>query len=299
MSQNSKRSLPKVTEVNSVKEIVGKTEVQPLKKANQSGSSQQFLQLFKMFSIDGGLVPEDKKLVIEDRAQQRVRNTQVIKQKNIENITKQTITYCASKDISQRVDYDWLSRYIELAEGISNTTMQDLWAKILAAELMRPGSYSYKAIKLLREMSIFDAKLLAKACSLSVKDSRYNNVRIISGAYQKTSLLNFLNRDRQVNIDLSNVGLNHTDILSLAESHLIYAQESESNSLSKGEGLVFTYSGSNLSLVSKKSGVSLQFYKFTPVGAELAKLITGKRNEQYLSAIKESLSVHFHIAIKS
>jgi hypothetical protein len=45
--------------------------------------------------------------------------------------------------------------------------------------------------------------------------------------------------------------------------------------------------------------VSLQFYKFTPVGAELAKLITGKRNEQYLSAIKESLSVHFHIAIKS
>ena len=298
MSENHKQLLPKATKEKhdtapeKASELIS---AQSTNKAHKPTSSQQFLQLAKMFSIDGALLPEDKQLVIADRVSRRARNEGITKQNNIENIIKKTVPYCANKDISTKLDYDWLGRYIELAEGISNTTMQDLWAKILAGEILRPGSYSYKTIKLFREMSIFDAKLLAKACSFSVKDLNNKGVRIISGAYQQTSLFNFLNRDREVSLDLSKLGLSYTDILSLSQNQLIYKQESESTSLSKGESLTFNYSGQNLSLVSKKSAVSLQFYKFTPIGTELVQLINSKKDEEYLKALKHSLSAHFQV----
>jgi len=271
------------------------TSASSSKKTPKPTSSQQFLQLARMFSIDGALLPEDKQLIIEDRLNKRDRNERIVKQQNIENIIKKTIPYCANKDLSHKVDHDWFRQYIELAEGISNSTMQDLWAKILAGELLRPGSYSYKAIKLFREMSIYDAKLLAKACSFSVKDASSKSIRIISGAYKKTNILNFLNRNREVAIDLATLGLSYTDLLSLSESHLLYAQESESNMLNKGQSLNFIYSGVNLTLLSKKSGVSLQFYKFTPIGTELAQLINDRKDDDFLSALKKNLAEHFVI----
>lgn len=125
--------------------------------------------------------------------------------------------FCANKSIDKRTDLDWFNRYITLAENVSNKTMQDLWAKILAGELSRPGSYSLKALKVFREMSIVDAKLLAKACSLAVK------------------------------------------------------------------------------LTGKKQNIALQFYKFTPIGTELANLINDKANDDFFTMLKQQLSHHFEI----
>ena len=171
--------------------------------------------------------------------------------------------------------------------------MQDLWAKILAGELIKPGSFSFKAIKVFRDMSIFDAKLLAKACSLAIKDSNKKSIRIVSGAYQQPGLLNFFSKERQQHCNLSHYGLNYADLLSLAENHLIYIQESESSLMDKGEVLQFTYNGLPLKLTAKKTSVSLQFYKFTPLGAELAQLITDKSNDEFFEHLKSTLSYYY------
>ncbi len=233
---------------------------------------------------------------IEDRCNKRARLSSLRKQKNIEAIMEKTYHFCTSKNIDKRTDLDWFNHFIALAEDVSNNTMQDLWAKILAGELSRSGTYSLKALKVFRDMSIVDAKLLAKACSLAVKDQTRKNIRLISGSYQQPGLLNFFSKDRQQYINLSQFGLNYADLLSLADNHLIFIQESESSIMASNEAINFSYNGLPLKLTSKKANITLQFYKFTAIGAELAHLIAEKANDDYFSHLKLQLSHHFEIA---
>lgn len=261
----------------------------------ESGVSQQFLKLAKRFIIDGALLPEDKQMLIEDRTVKRARLSQLRKQQNIENIMQKTLSYCADFELEQRTDHDWLTRYIALSEEISNPTMQDLWAKILAGELTKPGSFSFKALKVLRDMSIYDAKLLAKASSLAIKEPNKKGIRLVSGIYQQPGILNFFSKQRQQFCNLSNFGLSYADLLALAENHLIYLQESESSLIGQGEVLLFNYNGLSLKLTAKKENVSIQFYKFTPIGAELAHLIIDNNNKEFFEHLKSKLNYYFLI----
>ncbi|MBU2871437.1 TIGR03899 family protein [Colwellia sp. E2M01] len=261
--------------------------------SSEANISPQFFKLAKSLAIDGALLPEDKQMHLEERTVKRTRLSQLRKQKNIESIVLKTLTYCENFEVAQSTDLDWFNRYITLSEEVSNPTMQDLWAKILAGELTKPGSFSYKALKVFRDMSIQDAKLLAKACSLAVKDLNPKNIRLITGVYQKPSLLNFLSKQRQKFCNLSHFGLNHTDLLTLAENHLIYLQESESHLINKDETLQFIYNGVPLKIVANKADVNLQFYKFTPLGTELAQLIGDKGNDGFLEHLKKQLSHYF------
>ena len=265
------------------------------KKNSESLTQNQFFKITKFFGIEAPLLPIEKQMPLEDRSSKRARLASLRKQENIEEIMEKTFSFCANISIDKRTDFDWFNRFISLAENVGNGIMQDLWAKILAGELARPGSYSLKALKIFRDMSIVDAKLLAKACSLAVKDQSKKNIRIISGSYQKPGLLNFFNQNNQQHINLSHFGFNYADILSLADNNLIFKQESESSMMASGEVLNFYYNGSPLKLSSKKDNVVLQFYKFTPIGTELANLITDKANEEFFTALKEQLTHHFNV----
>lgn len=267
----------------------------PSKKSNNSVAHDQFFKITQQFGLEAAILPIEKQMPIEDRYTKRERLANLRKQKNIENIMGKTFDFCASKPIDKRTDLDWFNRYITLAENVSNKTMQDLWAKILAGELSRSGSYSLKALKVFRDMSIVDAKLLAKACSLAVKDQSKKNIRIISGVYQQPGLFNFFNKDREKYLNLSHFGLNYADILSLADNHLLYQQESESSMMVSGETLNFNYNGLPLKLTGKKPKVALQFYKFTPIGTELAHLISDKPNDDFFAMLKQQLSHHFEV----
>lgn len=265
-------------------------------QSTHSSTDEQFFKITKQFGLEAAILPPEKQMPIEDRSIKRERLANLRKQNNIETIIEKTVTFCASKAIDKRTDLDWFYRYITLAENVSNKTMQDLWAKILAGELSRPGSYSLKALKVFRDMSIVDAKLLAKACSLSVKDKNKKNIRILSGVYQQPGLLNYFSKDREKIINLSQFGLNYADILSLAENHLLFQQESESSMMAVGETFNFNYNGTSLKLNAKKQNIALQFYKFTPIGTELANLISNKPNEDFFASLKQQLSYHFEVS---
>ena len=268
------------------------------KKTSESAAHKQFFSISQQFGLEAALLPQTKQMPIEDRSIKRARLSSQRKQKNIEAIMEKTYGFCASKTIDKRTDLDWFNRFIALAEDVGNNTMQDLWAKILAGELSRPGSYSLKALKVFRDMSIVDAKLLAKACSLAVKDQSRKNIRIITGSYQQPGLFNFFSKERQQYVNLSSHGLNYADLLSLADNHLIFLQESESSMMAASESVNFSYNGLPLKLTSKKANVSVQFYKFTAIGTELAHLIADKVNDDFFSHLKQQLNHHFEVSDK-
>lgn len=265
-------------------------------KKNAGVSSQmQLLALAKNFVLDGGLISSEKQMPLEERTQKRARIAALRKQENLEAIIKKSVNYCSSTEFTHKADADWFSTFTELAEDVSNTTMQNLWAKILAGEISQPGSFSTKTLKVFRAMSITEAKLLAKACSLAVTEQTKRNIRIISGAYQTPGLLNFFNKNREQNIPFNQFSLSYADLLILADNHLVFIQETESSPMNKSESFHFNFNGKPLTLTAKKSSCVLKFYKFTPIGSELARLISDNIDDVYLQHLKSALSENFSI----
>ncbi|MGB1263013.1 MAG: TIGR03899 family protein [Cognaticolwellia sp.] len=258
-------------------------------------SQKQLLGLARKFSLDAAFLPENKQAPLEDRAFRRKKIDQLRRQQNMEAIMLKAAQYCSDGTIAERADQDWFSRFVALADGISNKTMQDLWAKILAGEIAQPGSFSLKTMETFRAMSITEAKLLAKVCSLAVADARKKNIRVLNGAYQIPKLFNFFNKQRQQRLDLNQVGLSYADILTLADNHLMFAQETESHPLTKAEKITFNYNGKALSMTAKKADCVLTFYKFTPIGTELAHLVADNPDPTYLTAMKTQLAENFLI----
>ncbi|NMP31706.1 TIGR03899 family protein [Thalassotalea sp. M1531] len=262
-------------------------------KSNHPTAQIQLLNLAKNFGLDGGLRPADKQMPIEDRSERRERFNHLRRQQNMEKIVEKSLHYCSSSDVGDRADPDWFDSFVELAERVSNPTMQELWAKILAGEITRPGSYSLKALQAFKNLSLHDAKLFGKACSLAVKDVSKKNIRIISGCYQQPGLFNILDKQRELHVGLSQFGFSYGEVLTLADHHLLFAQETELYSLNKGEEVALKYNGQPLVLTARKNNCVVKFYKFTPIGAELAQLISDKPDEQFLQHLKAQLSYHF------
>lgn len=67
----------------------------------------------------------------------------------------------------QEVDSDWLYRWKEQAEKFSTEDMQLLWGKVLAGEFKSPGSFSYRALDTLSNLSKEDAEDFLLVCSLA------------------------------------------------------------------------------------------------------------------------------------
>ena len=262
--------------------------------ANAS-SQKQLLGLARKFSLDAALLPENKQAPLEDRSYRRNKLNELRQQQNMEAIVLRALQYCSNSTVTDRADQDWFSSFVALAQDISNKIMQDLWAKMLAGEISHSGSFSLKTLQAFRSMSMNEATLLAKSCSLAVTDTRKKNIRVISGAYQTPKLLNFFNRQRQQRIDLTQAGLSYADILTLADNHLLFEQETESHALAKGEKIQFNYNGKPLSFMANKADCILTFYKFTPIGTELAHLVTDNLDNDYLTALKTQLTENFTV----
>lgn len=101
-------------------------------------------------------------------------------------------------------DFDWFVRFFESAGSVSDGTMQNLWAKILAGELARPSTFSLKTIDVMKNMCKRDAELFIKICSHSFMSSPENYF--------------FPNEDEF----LEAVGIAYTDIMKLSELGLIF-----------------------------------------------------------------------------
>jgi len=264
-------------------------------KVAGSSSQKQLLSLAKHFVLDGALLPENKQMPLEERVVKRERFARLRQQQNLEAIIQKSLHYCPRGANSAKADQDWFNRFTHLAEDVSNKTMQDLWAKILAGEITQPGSFSLKSLNVFKLMSITDAKLLAKVCGLVVKDNSRKNLRLLSGSYKTPSLWSFMSKTTQSSINLNQCGISYSEILSLADNKLIFSEETESRALQKGEQMVFNFNGRTLTLTANVNQCGLRFYKFTPIGSELALLISDKPNKELVPLLSSSLHAHFSV----
>ncbi|WP_372767574.1 TIGR03899 family protein [Pseudoalteromonas sp.] len=229
------------------------------------------------------------------RAQKRRKLALVRKQNNIESILELAQHYCPPVTSQGEPDPDWIERFLELAEDTSNSNIQKLWAKVLAGEVINPGSFSYKSLITLKHITPKEVDIFQLATSCAGKSSSDGFHQIITGSYLTPSLFNFFNPHKKSYVNLSNAGLNYPDILTLIDTEMIYMQEIESKAFESGESQSLSFANGTLTLTAKCKGCILTYYKFTQTGFSLARLTSNKLSNQYLECLRKALEKSFEV----
>ncbi|WP_413998576.1 DUF2806 domain-containing protein [Flavobacterium sp. W1B] len=222
-------------------------------------------------------------LELTERIQNRIIYQETRKQFNIDNIVEVAADQLnVENEVSdEKVESDWITRFFNIAQDISDEDMQKLWGRILAGEIKQPKSFSLRAIELLKNLSKEEAEIFTKICQL----------KIISST---NTFIPNLDRDSLIN----KFNIKYLDILLLAELGLI---SSDSNlgltlhGIGKKHIQVFDYGELGILMETEESASNktIKIYKFTKVGAELSKLIQQDINIEYLNIILQSLSSPF------
>lgn len=67
------------------------------------------------------------------------------------------------------VNKDWINRFMNIVEDISDETLHEIWGHILAREVKNPSSYSLRTLELLRNVTRDEAFLFTKAISFYIE----------------------------------------------------------------------------------------------------------------------------------
>lgn len=88
--------------------------------------------------------------------------TELVKCKNLLKIAKIADKENKRKNYKnnhEAFDFDWFLRFFESAGNISAENMQLLWAKVLNGEIANHGSFSFRALEILRNMNSEEARI--------------------------------------------------------------------------------------------------------------------------------------------
>ncbi|MCO6355468.1 TIGR03899 family protein [Pseudoalteromonas shioyasakiensis] len=231
-----------------------------------------------------------------ERAQTRQEIQFIKRQENIETIMAMAMAFCPDVTGQQQPDFDWIERFISLCEDTANSSMQKLWAKILAGETVSPGTFSIKSLQTLKHMTQREADALQRCTSLCGFNEKDNSHLILLGFYKKPSLFDLLRKGNKVSFNLGKTPVSFPDILTLMDINLLYRKEIESAVLKAGQELVLSFMNQRLVLKAKSNDLVLSYYKFTQTGDELRKLIASPINKAYKQILSTSLEDEFEVS---
>ena len=100
---------------------------------------------------------------------QRIQFQEEKRQSNIVAVIGQAAQELGDREVQDHeVDHDWTARFFNDVQDISSEEMQQLWAKILAGQVERPGSTSIKTIEILKNLDKTTANRFRSLCSACV-----------------------------------------------------------------------------------------------------------------------------------
>jgi hypothetical protein len=201
------------------------------------------------------------------RAGNRVAFQEVKKQQNIETVANKTCDLLKNgeKVSDEPVDQDWMTRFINSIEDISNDEMQNIWAKILAGEIKKPKTFSLRTLEAVKNLSSDEAKEFEKLSQYLLTSSKNT----------------FLPNDNKL---LEKHGINYSTILKLEECGLITSNAMlafECNNITNTEPLLI-YNSHILIIIKgkdeKQNKISIPSYLLQSVGEQLFHIVKTKQN---------------------
>lgn len=204
-------------------------------------------------------------------------------------------------------DMAWTSSYSEAAQDISAEDMQELWARVLAGEVERPGSTSVRTLGVLRNLDQSTAQHFRRLCSMAVSVE----IRVPTESDRPTGRYRILHSDHRVpslggnagNNSLREYGLSF-DVLNLLNEHELVIADYNSRYDYRASiaiqragtaGLLvplgFNYQGQVWGLIPEGErdlgqGFQVSGVALTRAGRELSKVVELEQVPQYDEALK-------------
>lgn len=101
------------------------------------------------------------------RAMNRFEKVELRRQSNREGITLKAFSFLPPSASSEPVNEDWVFAFYEDSQDISDEQMQEVWARILASEVGKPGSFSKRTLQAVKVLSVTEAQLFARCCAFT------------------------------------------------------------------------------------------------------------------------------------
>ncbi|EPC4056252.1 DUF2806 domain-containing protein [Vibrio parahaemolyticus] len=98
---------------------------------------------------------------IEARALARLNHKEIVRQQNIESIIDMSLDNLPDSVSEELIDEEWLLNFFDSCQNISRSSMQMIWAKILAGEVSEPGSFSIRTLSVLKTLQKNEAELFS------------------------------------------------------------------------------------------------------------------------------------------
>ncbi|MCC2618244.1 TIGR03899 family protein [Aestuariibacter halophilus] len=270
----------------------------PRTKAKEAVDSQGMQLRITQWFAKAGIAPingsgwdveVDKRL----RRHQRIKAQQ--RMHNLERILDLALDFSLESGRQENIDADWFFSFVALAENIHSSAMQELWAKIFAMEISRPGTFSLRTLKVLQDITHRDASMLRIAAGMVSRKKGESSPKLLFGYYQKPSAWQWFTTPHQHQLNLAQYGLAYPNLLSLMDLGLIYNSEIESAELDTGTRSEWRCGNESLHLTPRHRGIALNYYKFTPTGSELFNLLHSPANQPYLEGLKGLLAQAFEV----
>lgn len=119
---------------------------------------------------------------------------------------------------------DWINIYFESAKNASDPYMQDVWAKVLAMEMAVPGTFSFKTLDILKNLSSKEFEIYEQLASIEIHNA------IVKGDYLDDiglnwSILQRLKDFGLISLDSSQITVaiepNKSSLQLIRQSHLL------------------------------------------------------------------------------
>jgi len=176
---------------------------------------------------------------------------------NQNDIVKIAIQSLQNTSEPEKVEDDWLGKFMDKAKFVSSKEFQWIWGRILAKECNKPGSIPFALLYTLEKMDKEDAEAFTALCRISVQlEGEYFPV-IIGSRFDEYKSLIGLTFDKLVS--LNSLGLIEMDLSAIFPGYALTVEEipakviyydkvyelSEENEISVGN-VIFTKSGQAL-----------------------------------------------------
>ena len=207
------------------------------------------------------------------RANNRLLNKELRRQKNIEPVLEGTVPLLPEQVSNEKPSEDWVYEFFNNCQDIGDNEMQILWSKILAGEVSKPGTYSLRTLNLLKTMTKEDVNLFTNLCSTAWKTHSNDYISIYTDSTDKYLSAKHITYPHQLH--LKSIGLIEI------ESALGYNFE--------GHSLTFSYFGTSYRFSSINLAEILLVRLFTQIGGELVPISGASPDPFYIERLKDSL----------
>ena len=158
----------------------GEAEVMEIRA---EGAAKAELSARAMLELAGG--SQSLLELIESEIDQRVESLFEKRVHNLAQIVEKARLALPPGEVPDvEPDMAWTSSFSNAAQDISSEDMQELWAGILAGEVVSPGGTSVRTLAILRNLDKFTAQAFKRLCRLAVRvlrpDGVYLDYRVIS-----------------------------------------------------------------------------------------------------------------------